>query len=137
MSGAADDPVWLFDCKCVLCSWGVRYTLKHEKAATIRFVAIQSDEGRTLAMRNGIDPADPATFLFVENGEALEKSDAVIALSKHLSGPARLLSIASVIPRRWRDAAYSLVARNRYRLFGKTSVCIAPGPETRRRFVLR
>lgn len=40
--------IWLFDSRCVLCSRGVQYTLRHEKAATIRFVAIQSNKGRAL-----------------------------------------------------------------------------------------
>ena len=129
-------PIWLFDSVCVLCSWGVQYTLRHEKAESIRFIAIQSPEGRKLARYHGVDPDDPATFLFVENGAALEKSDAVIALSRHLTGLARLIPLFRWLPRRLRDAAYSLVADNRYRVFGKTDVCIAPNAAQRHRFVL-
>lgn len=129
-------PIWLFDGVCVLCSRGVRYTLRHEKAPHIRFVAIQSDEGRALAERNGLDPDDPATFLFIENGQVLEKSDAVIALSRHLNGPAGVLPLFRFVPRKLRDALYGLVARNRYKIFGRTETCMIPQPETRDRFVL-
>ncbi|MEM9638845.1 MAG: DCC1-like thiol-disulfide oxidoreductase family protein, partial [Pseudomonadota bacterium] len=60
-----DPAIWVFDSHCVLCDGGVRYTLRHEKAATIRFVALQSAEGRALARGHGIDPEDPTTFLFI------------------------------------------------------------------------
>ena len=58
-------PIYLFDGHCVLCSRAVRYVLRHEKSPDIRFVAIQSGEGRTLAVKNDVDPDVPHTFLFV------------------------------------------------------------------------
>ncbi|WP_299726496.1 DCC1-like thiol-disulfide oxidoreductase family protein [uncultured Tateyamaria sp.] len=131
-----NDAIWLFDSQCVLCSWGVQFTLRHEKAATIRFVAIQSDEGRALARQHDVDPDDPATFLFIEDGRALEASDAVIALAQHLKGLAWVARLCRLIPRSWRDAAYRCVARNRYILFGQTTHCIVPAADQRHRFVL-
>jgi len=128
--------IWLFDSACMLCSRGVQYTLRHEKTASIRFVAIQSDEGRALARRHGVDPDDPTTFLFIEGGRALQASDAVIALAQHLKGLAWIARLGSFIPRAWRDAAYRSVARNRYALFGKTEQCIVPTADQRHRFVL-
>lgn len=128
--------IWVFDSKCVLCSRGVQYTLRHEKAATIRFVAIQSGEGRALAQHHDIDPDDPSTFLFIEDGTALEASDAVIALAQHLKGLGWIAKLCRIIPRPFRDAAYRLIARNRYALFGKAEQCIIPSSEQRHRFVL-
>lgn len=131
-----DNPIWLFDGVCVLCSRGVRYTLRHEKAPLIRFVAIQSDAGRALAMHHGIDPDDPDTFLFIENGQALKKSAAFIALTRHLNGPARMARALRLVPRALRDAAYGFIARNRYKVFGQTDTCMIPHPDQRDRFVL-
>lgn len=128
--------VWLFDGVCVLCSWGVHYTLRHERDASIQFVAIQSAEGRALAARHGVDPDDPVSFLFIDNGHVLQASDAVIALSRHLKGPARVLPLFRFVPKGVRDATYGLVARNRYRLFGKTQTCMTPQVDVRDRFVL-
>jgi len=130
-------PVWLFDRDCVLCSGAVRYVLGHERASPpIRFVAIRSGEGRTLAERHGIDPDNPETFLFVDGGRALAKSDGVIALARRLNGPARVLALGRFVPRWLRDPAYDLVARTRYRIFGRKENCIVPSPEERDRFVL-
>lgn len=128
--------IWVFDGKCVLCSRGVQYTLRHEKAETIRFVAIQSGEGRALAQHHNIDPDDPSTFLFIEEGVALEASDAVIALVQHLKGLGRIARLCRFIPRPARDAVYRLIARNRYALFGTAEQCIIPSAQQRHRFVL-
>jgi len=128
--------IWVFDSRCVLCDGGVRYTLRHEKSDSIRFVAIRSEEGRALAQQHGVDPDDPTTFLFIENDVALQKSDGVIALARHLKGPARIMPIARIIPKALRDAAYLVIARHRYRLFGKRGTCILPDPATAERFTL-
>lgn len=133
MSGA---PIWLYDGVCVLCSGGVRYALRHEGDQAIRFVAIQSREGRELALRHGLDPDDPESFLFVEGGRALAKSDGVLALVAHLTGPARLLGAGRLLPKAVRDWLYDHVARNRYRLFGRKTACEMPDPAQRHRFCL-
>ena len=131
-----DAPVWLYDGVCVLCSGGVHYTLRHERDHAIRFVAIQSGEGRMLALTHGIDPDDPESFLFIEDGKALGKSDGVLALVAHLGGPARLLLVGGVLPRSVRDWLYDRVARNRYRLFGQKTACEMSDPARRHRFSL-
>ena len=129
--------IWLFDSVCVLCEGAVQYTLRHEKAPTIQFVSIQSERGRLLAMDHGVNPDEPDTFLFIENGIAQERSDGVMALAKHLNGVlARTASMGVFIPKFLRDFAYDRVALNRYKLFGKKGVCLVPNPETMDRFVL-
>ncbi|WP_300015249.1 thiol-disulfide oxidoreductase DCC family protein [uncultured Roseobacter sp.] len=128
--------IWVFDSLCALCDGGVQYTLKHEKTDSIRFVAIQSQEGRDLATTYGIDHDDPATLLFIENGAVLEKSDAILALARHLKGPARLVLLTRFLPRRLRDIGYKLLARYRYRLFGKKDACMVPTAANQHRFNL-
>jgi predicted DCC family thiol-disulfide oxidoreductase YuxK len=129
-------PVWLFDGHCMLCSRAVQYHLKHERNDAVRFVAIQASEGRALAKSYNIDPDDPDSFLFITNGKAYEKSDAVLQLLKHVGGPARLLGIGAILPRVLRDWLYDRVARNRYAVFGKSETCQLPLPKYQHRFVL-
>lgn len=133
---STDTPIWLYDGVCVLCSGGVRYTLRRERDDKMRFVAIQSPEGRQLALAHGIDPDEPDSFLFIEGGRALTKSDGVLALIAHLDGPARLLLGGRMLPRQLRDWLYDRVARNRYRLFGQKASCDLPDPGQRHRFTL-
>jgi predicted DCC family thiol-disulfide oxidoreductase YuxK len=128
--------VWLFDGVCVLCSSAVRYTLAHEKAASIQFMAIQSKEGRALAVKHGLDHENPDSFLFIENGVALTKSEALLALAKHLKGIARLAPLARLIPLSLRDRLYIWLAQNRYQWFGRKDACLVPEQTTRHRFIL-
>ncbi len=129
-------PIWLFDGVCILCSGALHYVLKHERAPNIRFVAIQSVEGRVLAQQHGIDPENPDSFLFIENNKTLTKSDGVLALLNHIKGPAQLLRVGNLWPQALRDWLYDRIARNRYRIFGKSARCMVPSKNIRHRFVL-
>jgi predicted DCC family thiol-disulfide oxidoreductase YuxK len=125
-----DAPVFVYDGVCALCDWTVRYVLAHEITPSIRFVAIQSEEGCALARQAGIDPDEPESFLFVENGRLMKETEALLALAPHLRGPARAAPLARLLPRFVADALYRLVARNRYRWFGRKSACALPSSPT-------
>jgi predicted DCC family thiol-disulfide oxidoreductase YuxK len=128
--------VLLYDGLCGLCSATVRFTLQHERAATIRFVAIQSGAGQTLAQAHGMDVNNPESFLLIEGGRGFAKADGVIALARHLKGPARLIGLGRLVPRSIRNWLYDRIARNRYRIFGKRSACLIPDPAISHRFTL-
>lgn len=102
----------------------------------MRFVAILSSEGRALAEANGIDPETPQSFLFIKDGEIYRASDAVIALARHVGGIGKLAVVGKILPRFLRDWLYDRIAKNRYKLFGRTEHCYLPSPENRHRFVL-
>lgn len=129
------DGLMVFDGLCNFCSTQVRLVLHLDSAGAIRFTSIQSPFGRRIAERLGIDPDDPSTFLFFDRGQPLEASDAVVAIMRRLPRPWRWLSVVNVLPRRLRDAAYRLVARNRYRLLGRRETCIIPPLRLRERFI--
>jgi predicted DCC family thiol-disulfide oxidoreductase YuxK len=99
-------------------------------------VAIQSVMGKALALKHGIDPENPDSFLFIDNGVAFAKSDGVLQLVSHLSGPVRILKIGRLLPRLVRDWLYDRTARNRYHLFGRFDICMVPEAEIRHRFSL-
>jgi predicted DCC family thiol-disulfide oxidoreductase YuxK len=126
-------PIWLYDGDCALCLGVARYTLAHEIEPSIRFVTIQSREGRKIAAAHGIDPDDPESFLFLENGRALAKSDGVFAIARHLHGLARLVLLGRFLPRPLRDRLYDRVARNRYRIFRRQEISRARDDRVRDR----
>lgn len=133
--------IWLYDGLCGFCDGSVRFFLAHERpapgsASPCVFVAIQSEAGRRLALRHGVDPNDPSTFLFIEDGVAHASSDGVIALARHLRQPWRLLALWRLLPKGFRDRQYGWVARNRYRIAGRKVRCGIPAPSLRARFVL-
>lgn len=125
----------VFDGVCVLCSGWVRFLLKRDPARRFRFAAMQSNTGRALLTRHGIDPDDPVTFLLVDEGGAFTDSTAVLRIVMRLGGVWRLAGAFYAVPRALRDGLYRFVARRRYRWFGKRESCFVPTPETRDRFL--
>ena len=117
-----DDNVILYDGTCVFCSRWVRFVAARDAARRFRFTAIQSPYGTRLAQAFGVDPDDPDTNAVVHGGVAYFKSDAALTVLGALPGWGwvRLLHF---VPKLLRDAVYNLVARNRYRIFGKCEVC--------------
>ncbi|OYX71545.1 MAG: thiol-disulfide oxidoreductase [Caulobacter sp. 32-67-35] len=132
----APDGLWLFDGVCNLCSGSVAIVLKLDREGVIRFTPIQSPYGRQLAAAHGIDPDQPASFLFLDGGRALQKTAAIGALLRRLKPPWRWLAVVDRLPRGPADAAYDWLAANRYRLMGKKDACMVPSPADRARFIL-
>ena len=130
------DGVWVFDGVCNFCSGSVRLVLALDRAGTLRFTPIQSPYGRALAEAAGIDADRPNSFIFMDLGQALEGSDAVIALARRLPRPWRWAAVLRFVPKPWRDGAYDWIARNRYRLMGRRRECMIPSPQVRARFLL-
>ncbi|WP_409433857.1 thiol-disulfide oxidoreductase DCC family protein [Litorimonas sp. RW-G-Af-16] len=130
-------PTYVYDGECVLCSRAVRYSIKHDSGdPPVRFVAIKSSLGRSIAKHNDVDPDDPHTFIYVEDGQSHVLTDAVFALSKRVGGPGKWINIFWIVPRPIRDWVYLRLALNRYQLFGKLDTCYSPNAEHRDRFIL-
>lgn len=128
-------PVIAFDGTCVLCNGWVRFLLRHDRRGRYRFAAMQADSGRALLAAHGLDPADPSSFLLVTEGGAWRDSDAIIRVLSGLGGPWRAAEALRVLPARVRDAAYRVIARNRYRWFGRHDHCLLPANADAWRFL--
>lgn len=133
---APDEPdgLILFDGVCVFCSRWVRFVIARDPERRFRFVAIQSERGRALAARYGIDPESPQTNAVVWGGRIFLKSDAALTVLGQLAAT-RPLGWLKAVPRVLRDPVYDLIARNRYAIFGRTETCMVPSVEDRARFV--
>jgi predicted DCC family thiol-disulfide oxidoreductase YuxK len=118
----------LIDGVCVLCSRSYGFVRARDRDRRFRFLAIQQPEGRAIASHLGIDPDEPATFILVEGGIAYVRSDAALRILGQLPRW-RWTRVLRIIPRGWRDRVYDLIARNRYRWFGRLDVCRLPNSE--------
>ena len=128
-------PIVLFDGVCNLCSGSVQFILKRDPEGRFRFASLQSEAGRSLMVEHGLDPDALSSVVVIEDGRAYQESSAALRIARHLPGAWKLLRVFAVIPRPIRDAVYRLIARNRYRWFGKTEACWLPTPELRTRFL--
>ena len=127
-----DDDVILYDGVCVFCSRWIRFVASRDVDRKYRFTAIQSGYGMRLAQAFGIDPEDPDTNAVIHGGEAFFKSDAALTVLSLLPGWG-WLRLLRLVPKPLRDAVYNLVARNRYRIFGKYDNCFIPDASLRAR----
>jgi predicted DCC family thiol-disulfide oxidoreductase YuxK len=127
-----DDDVILYDGVCIFCSRWVRFVVARDTARRFRFTPIQSEYGTQLARTFGIDPEDPDTNAVIHGGVAKLKSEAALTVLSLLPGWGWTRALFR-IPKPLRDAVYSLVARNRYKIFGKYETCFVPDADMRAR----
>ena len=135
----------MFDGHCGLCNGLVRWLLRRDRKDRLRFVALESAKMAELVARHVQDSDVPAsgagTFLVVQDAggpaeRVLERSDAVLAVLRELPRPWPGLGMAlKWIPRAVRDLGYRLVARLRYRIWGRLESCPIPTAEERSRFL--
>lgn len=125
----------VFDGDCVLCSGWVRFLLKHDRYRRFRFAAMQSERGRRLLEAAGLQTERLETLLLVDGERSYRHTDAIMKILDALGWPWRAVGVLRVVPSFVRDPLYRLVARNRYRLFGRRVECYVPAPEERARFL--
>ena len=133
------DPAWthllLFDGVCNLCDSTVQWVLAHDQLGIVHFCSIQSELGSKLYREHGFDPNEPHSMILITPEGSFIKSDAALQIAQLIGGRLAWLSVFRVIPRHIRDLAYTFVARNRYRFFGKKDHCLMPKPEWKARFL--
>lgn len=124
----------IFDGVCNLCSFGVRLVLKYDRDGVFDFAFAQGPVGAELKNRIGMPPSlDTVT---VADGERYYiKSEAALYVARRLPFPWPVLGVFRFVPLSWRDRFYDLVARNRYRWFGKRPACMRPPRDADRRFL--
>ena len=130
-------PILLFDGVCELCDASVQFVMRHERAGRIRFASLQSAAAQPFLARAGLDPQYLDSLVFVDDaGRVLAGADAALAVGARLDAPwSALARVGRLLPRPLREAGYRLVARHRYRVFGKKEACRIPTPEERARFL--
>lgn len=130
-------PIIVYDGVCLLCSRWVRFLLQRDTQAQFRFASIQSGSGRRLMLAHGLDPASPLSLLLVDDDHGYTDTDAISRVLRRLNRwPWRTIGICIPwVPRFIRDPLYRLVARHRYRLFGRSDHCFVPTEEQLARFM--
>jgi predicted DCC family thiol-disulfide oxidoreductase YuxK len=137
---SADSPgqpeaVVLFDGVCNLCNSAVRFIIARDPAARFRFAPVESEAAARLLGAPAADRGLPDSIILLDRGRLYTRSRAALRICRRLRFPWPLLYGFIVVPPPMRNWLYDLVARNRYRWFGKRDACMVPTPETRARFL--
>lgn len=130
-----DHPIILFDGICNLCNKVVQFVIRHDHKAKFRFGSLQSAAAQKLiaGIDTGLGHID--SIILVTNGKAYTKSAAAIKIMQMLGGIFKLSSVFMLLPEFFRDGVYDVIARNRYKIFGKRDTCMIPTAELQNRFI--
>ncbi len=127
-------PVLFFDGVCGLCNRTVDSLIRRDRAGVLRFAPLQGQTASGLVPAE--DVASLNTVVLVDHGGTHRRSDAIVRVLRHLGGRYRIVAgLLAAIPRPVRDFGYRIVAKSRYRVFGKKESCRLPTPEERGRFL--
>jgi predicted DCC family thiol-disulfide oxidoreductase YuxK len=128
-------PLILFDGVCNLCSWWVQFLAPRDKSGRFWFASVQSPSGQAVLRQLGLPTDDWESFVLLDDTGAYYKSEAFFRLVRHMAAPWPMLRFGRYVPRPLADWLYDRVARNRYAVFGRKSVCLVPRPELADRFL--
>ena len=124
----------LFDGVCNLCEGSVQWILKRDLHNTFVFASLQDDQAKELLKSYGLQPELLESVVVIYQKKVYTQSTAALRIVQLLGFPYNLLLIGYVLPRIIRDYLYKLVARNRYRWFGKKESCWLPKQEWSKKF---
>jgi len=130
-----EKPIIFFDGVCNLCNASVQFVIKRDKQGKFLFSSLQSEEAEELLPPELVKPGDYQSIVLKEGEGIKTKSSAALTIAKHLSGLWPVLYIFMVIPKFLRDSVYDIIARNRYKWFGRKDECTIPSPEFKKRFI--
>jgi predicted DCC family thiol-disulfide oxidoreductase YuxK len=125
----------LFDGVCNLCNGFVNFIIVRDKANKFRFGSLQSPAVVDLLRQHNFSSDDLSTVVLLEGNKLYYQSTAVLKILKQLGGAWVLLYGFIIIPKPVRDFFYNLIAKNRYKLFGRQDACMVPTPELKAKFV--
>jgi predicted DCC family thiol-disulfide oxidoreductase YuxK len=124
----------LFDGICNLCNSTVSFLIKYDTKQKLHFAAQQTDSGQNIMKVHQLS-ANNSSVLFIKEGIVYDKSDAIIEIAKLLTGWPSLFKYSFIVPKFFRDGIYNFIAKNRYRMFGKSNTCSIPTAANQNRFL--
>ncbi len=129
------EQVILFDGVCNLCNGFVQFIIKQDPAAQFKFASLQSAYAKDKLAGVAVSQTNLDTVVFLSEGKVYTRSAAALKIAKHLGGGWAFFYPFIFFPQFFRDGIYNLIARNRYKWFGKQDHCILPSPELKNRFL--
>ena len=134
MQGLPQENLIVFDGHCVLCSRLFHWVVSRDRKRVFQFATAQSDLGRQIHGELGLSAGTLETLVVLIDGTPYLYLDAVAQIARRIDGYARIFRWVNLVPGWMNRSIYTLVARNRYHVFGKTELCMVPSAEVKHRF---
>lgn len=136
MTNNRQHSIILFDGVCNLCNNTINFIIRHDKNDIFKFAPLQSSVSDELLRSFPLSQNKLDSIVLLENGKKYTQSSAALRIAKKLSGGYPILYGLMIIPKFVRDWVYSIIAKNRYKWFGKKDSCMIPTPELREKFLI-
>ncbi len=130
-----DSKVILFDGVCNFCNSSINFVIDKDKRDVFRFASLQSGFGQKCLQDFNLPLDKFSTLILVSGNNHYTRSSAALRIAKDISFPYNLSYAFIIVPPFIRNIFYDLIARNRYKWFGKKEVCRIPSPEERAKFI--
>jgi len=125
----------LFDGVCNLCNNSVQFVIRHDKKNQFLFGSFQGETGQEYLRQFKLPSGQFNSFMLLEDDKLYTESTAALRVCKHLDGGWKLFYGFIIVPKFIRDGFYRLIAKNRYKWFGKKEVCWVPAPGLKEKFL--
>lgn len=126
----------LFDGVCNLCNSSVQFVIRNDKNNTFIFAPLQGDTGKEIISKFHIDSTQTDSILLYSVKDGIStKSTAALKIASQLRFPINFLVLFLIFPKFLRNWVYDIIARNRYKWFGKQDACMIPTPELKSKFL--
>ena len=126
--------VILFDGVCNLCNNSVKFIIKNDKRNIFKFAPLQGKYGIKIQNRYNINTTEINSIILIDGKKTYAKSSAALRIAKDLRAPFFMLYVFIIIPVFIRNFVYDLIAKNRYKWFGKMESCMIPSNELKSKF---
>jgi len=124
------DKVVIFDGKCILCNSALSLLIKIDRHKVLRYTSLQGEYMKRLNL-----PSDMDSIIFYEEGQVYAKSTAILKILSSLGGVWVVVNVSYVIPVGARDYLYDMIAKYRYKIWGKMESCRMFKEEERALFI--
>jgi predicted DCC family thiol-disulfide oxidoreductase YuxK len=125
----------LFDGVCNLCNGFVQFIIKRDHNAIFKFAALQSDFGQAFLKSKNLNPLELKSVILIDDETVYTQSNAALRILKHLDGAWKLGYTLIIVPPFIRNSLYKIIAKYRYKWFGKKNQCMVPTAELSARFL--
>lgn len=134
MPDMSDQPVIFFDGVCNLCNAAVQFVIEHDKKNIFKFTALQGKYAEDVLPQFRVNLAEVDSILLADNNKLYTKSSAALRVAKNLNGLLPLLYMLMIVPKFIRDWFYDIIAKNRYKWWGRQETCWVPTPALAQKF---
>lgn len=128
-------PIIFFDGVCNLCNASVQFVIRHDRNAVFMFAPLQGRTAKDILPQEKFSTSDLQSFILHLDGKIFTQSTAALKVARRLDGWPCVLYGFIIVPAFIRNAVYRMIAKNRYRWFGKKDACMLPTPSIKARFL--